>query len=135
MVGLAAWMGVGVMLCAPAMAAAQTAAAGAPVTGAPDTGVSFLVVVDNPNVRVLQVTVQPGASRRPHVHNDVTFHILIPVTGSLELTVEKDPVVTAVQGQAYYMLKGQVHGFTNKTAAAVQAIEVFVKPQSAPAAP
>ena len=97
-------------------------------TGNPDPGVNFLVVIDNPHVRVLQVTLQPGAIRRPHVHNDVTFHILVPVTGSLELTVEKDPVITTVPGQAYYMVKGQTHGFTNKTGAAVQVIELFIKP-------
>ena len=54
-------------------------------TGNPDPGVNFLNVVENPHVRVLQVTLQPGAVRRPHVHNDVTFHMLVPVTGSLEL--------------------------------------------------
>ena len=97
-------------------------------TGNPDPGVNFLNVVENPHVRVLQVTLQPGAVRRPHVHNDVTFHMLVPITGSLELTVEKDPVVTTVPGQAYYMVKGQTHSFTNKTAAAVQVIELFIKP-------
>jgi quercetin dioxygenase-like cupin family protein len=107
-------------------------------TGNPDPGVNFVNVVENPHVRVLQVTLQPGAVRRPHVHNDVTFHMLVPITGSLELTVEKDPVVTTVPGQAYYMMKGQTHTFTNKTAAAVQVIELFIKPDPgtvAPAAP
>ena len=47
-------------------------------TGNPDPGVNFLVVVENPHVRVLQVTLQPGAVRGPHVHNDVTFHMLVP---------------------------------------------------------
>lgn len=97
-------------------------------TGNPDPGVNFLNVVENPQVRVLQVTLQPGAVRRPHVHNDVSFHMLVPITGALELTIEKDPVVTAVPGQAYYMMKGQTHSFTNKTAAAVQVIELFIKP-------
>jgi len=54
--------------------------------------------------------------------------MLVPVTGSLELTVEKDPVITTVPGQAYYMVKGQTHGFTNKGSAAVQVIELFIKP-------
>jgi quercetin dioxygenase-like cupin family protein len=96
-------------------------------TGNPDPGVNFLNVVENPHVRVLQVTLQSGAVRRPHVHNDVTFHMLVPITGSLELTVEKDPVITTVPGQAYYMMKGQTHSFTNKTSAAVQVIELFIK--------
>jgi quercetin dioxygenase-like cupin family protein len=101
--------------------------------GDPDPGVHFLVVVDNPHVRVLQVTLQPGAVRRPHVHNDVTFHMMVPVTGGLELTVDGQTVST-VPGQAYYMVKGQPHGFTNKTAAAVQVIELFIKPPAAAAA-
>ena len=100
-------------------------------TGNPDPGVNFLNVVENPHVRVLQVTLQPNAVRRPHVHNDVTFHMLVPVTGSLELTVEKEPVVTTVPGQAYYMMKGQTHTFTNKSKAPVQVIELFIKPDAA----
>ena len=144
---------------APALAQAQAPAAPAPATptpatgqdpatakpagggqkvgqtGNPDPGVNFLNVVENPHVRVLQVTLQPGAVRRPHVHNDVTFHMLVPITGSLELTVEKDPVVTTVPGQAYYMVKGQTHSFTNKSGAAVQVIELFVKPDPGAVAP
>ena len=104
-------------------------------TGNPDPGVNFLNVVENPHVRVLQVTLQPGAVRRPHVHNDVTFHMLVPINGSLELTVEKDPVITTVPGQAYYMVKGQTHTFTNKTAAAVQVMELFIKPDPGTVAP
>jgi pyruvate dehydrogenase E2 component (dihydrolipoyllysine-residue acetyltransferase) len=103
-------------------------------TGNPDPGVTFLNVVENPHVRVLQVTLQPGAIRRPHVHNDVTFHMLVPVTGSLELTIEKEAPITTVPGQAYYMVKGQTHSFTNKTGAAVQVIELFIKPDPATAA-
>jgi quercetin dioxygenase-like cupin family protein len=148
---------IGALNVAPAIAQAQAPATPAPApdppagqapatakpagggmkvgqTGNPDPGVNFLNVVENPHVRVLQVTLQPGAVRRPHVHNDVTFHMLVPITGSLELTVEKDPVVTTVPGQAYYMVKGQTHTFTNKSAAAVQVIELFIKPEPVAAA-
>jgi len=119
---------------APAPGTAKPAGGGQKVgqTGNPDPGVNFLNVVENPHVRVLQVTLQPGAVRRPHVHNDVTFHMLVPITGSLELIVEKEPAVTTVPGQAYYMVKGQTHGFTNKSAAAVQVIELFIKPDPGP---
>ena len=128
----------GVLLATPAFAQAPAPGRGGGNQGVgsqgdPDPGVHFITVVDNAQVRVLQVTLQPGAVRRPHVHNDVTFHMLVPVTGSLELTLEGQ-TITAVQGQAYYMVKGQTHGFTNKTAAPVQVIELFIKPQ-APAAP
>ena len=59
--------------------------------------------------------------------------MLVPITGSLELSAGSTTaatgkeVITAVPGQAYYMVKGQPHGFTNKTTAPVQVIEVFVK--------
>lgn len=145
MIGAFAYAPVSAQAPAPAPAAPATGQAPAPArggggqkvgqTGNPDPGVNFLVVVENPHVRVLQVTLQPGAVRRPHLHNDVTFHMLVPVTGSLELTVEKDPVVTTVPGQAYYMMKGQTHGFTNKSAAAVQVIELFIKPDPGTAPP
>jgi quercetin dioxygenase-like cupin family protein len=100
--------------------------------GDPDPGVHFIVVVDNPHVRVLQTTLQPGAARRPHVHNDVTFHMLVPVTGSLELIIEQRAPIVAAPGQAYYVMKGEAHTVANRTAAPVQAIELFVKPPAAP---
>lgn len=147
---------LGVLVCANAFAQAPAAGGAAPAApagqaaagtgrgggnqgvgsqGDPDPGVHFVVVVDNPQVRVLQVTLQPGAVRRPHVHNDVTFHMLVPVTGSLELNVD-GTITNTVPGQAYYMVKGQTHSFTNKTAAPVQVIELFIKPPAgAPAAP
>jgi quercetin dioxygenase-like cupin family protein len=96
-------------------------------TGSPDPGVNFINVLENQHVRVLQVTLQPGAVRRAHAHNDVTFHMMVPIAGSLELTVEREPAVTTVPGQAYYMMKGQMHTFTNKTNAPVQVIELFIK--------
>ena len=122
---------------APAEPASKTAApdvdqkVGQP--GNLDPGVSFINVVENAQVRVLQITLQAGAVRRPHMHNDVMFSIVVPITGSLELTVDKDPIVTAVPGQAYYSARGQTHSFVNKTAAAVQIIEVFVRPDAAAA--
>lgn len=121
---------------APAQGQAPARGGGQKVgqTGNPDPGVTFLNVVENPHVRVLQVTLQPGAVRRTHVHNDVTFHMMVPVTGQLELVIEKDPPITAVPGQAYYMMKGQNHGFTNKTSAPVQVIELFIKPDPGAAA-
>jgi quercetin dioxygenase-like cupin family protein len=112
---------------------------GVGAVGDPDPGVHFIVILDNPSVRVLQVTLQPGAVRREHVHNDVTFDMLVPVTGNLELTAGSTTaptgkeVIVAVPGQAYYMVKGQPHGFANKTTAPVEVIEVFVKPGEPPA--
>ncbi len=69
---------------APDQRPAQTAGRGGSRVGTEgdaDPGVHFIIITDNPDVRVLQVTLQPGAVRRPHVHNDVTFHMMVPVTG------------------------------------------------------
>jgi quercetin dioxygenase-like cupin family protein len=122
---------------APAEPTSKTAAPGVDQkVGQPgnlDPGVSFINVVENAQVRILQITLQAGAVRRPHIHNDVLFSILVPITGALELTVDKDPIVTAVPGQAYYSARGQTHSFVNKTSAAVQIIEVFVRPDAAAA--
>jgi len=119
---------LGLSIVIAGLAAAPMLAQNVGQTGNPDPGVNFITVVDNPDVRVLQVTLQPGAVRRFHSHNDVTFHMLVPITGSLELTIEKNPAMTTVPGQAYYMVKGQTHSFTNKTSAPVQVIELFIKP-------
>ena len=119
---------------APGAPAPTTSPAQAPAVsdvaeqGDPDPGVHFVVVVDNPQVRVLQVTLLPGAVRRPHAHNDVTFSMMVPVTGSIELTVEQQAPIATVLGQAYYLQKGQAHSFANRTAAPVQVIDLFVKP-------
>src|SRR5947207_104812 len=127
---------------APARGAQPPAAGGTPARGGgqgvgsqgdPDPGVHYTVIVDNPSVRVLQVTLQPGAVRRQHVHNDVTFHMMIPVTGTLEVTADGLGTINAIPGQAYYMVKGQPHGFANKGAASVQGGEIFVTPGPPPA--
>jgi len=54
------------------------------------------------------------------------------VTGTLEVTADGLGTINAIPGQAYYMVKGQPHGFTNKGAAAVQVVEIFVKPGPPP---
>ena len=127
---------------APARGAQELAPSGTPARGGgqgvgsqgdPDPGVHYIVIVDNSSVRVLQVTLQPGAVRRQHVHNDVTFHMMIPVTGTLEVTADGLGTINAIPGQAYYMVKGQPHGFANKGAAAMQVVEIFVKPGPPPA--
>jgi hypothetical protein len=43
--------------------------------------------MDRPEVRVLHVDVAPYAMRSVHTHDDVKFHLFIPVTGKLELTI------------------------------------------------
>ena len=93
----------------------------------PDPGVTPVRQMDRSDVRVTRVELQPGAVRSVHVHNDVRFHLFIPISGQLELTIGSAQPVAAVPGQAYYMEKGTPHGFRNAGSSPAMVMEVFVK--------
>src|SRR6202035_5532937 len=93
----------------------------------PDPGVTPVRQIDRAEVRVTRVELQPGAIRSVHVHNDVRFHLFIPVSGQLELTIGSAKPVDTVPGQAYFMEKGTPHGFRNVGSAPAMVMEVFVK--------
>ena len=57
-----------------------------PVAG--DPGISSMVVMEQPEFRVLRDYAEPGATRRMHSHDDATWHVFTLVTGQLLLTIE-----------------------------------------------
>jgi quercetin dioxygenase-like cupin family protein len=85
--------------------------------------------MDRAEVRILRVEIQPGAVRRVHTHDDVPFHLFLPLSGAIELTIASATVKAAV-GQAYYLEKGTPHGFKNTGASQAMALEVFVRGKS-----
>ena len=91
-----------------------------------DAGVARAVLLDKPQVRVLRVEIQAGATRKMHTHDDVRFHLFLPIAGSIEFTkgTEKTP---AVPGQVFYMDKGTLHGFRNTGNSVAMAFEVFIR--------
>ena len=93
----------------------------------PNPGVKPTRLMDRSDVRVTRVELQAGAIRSVHVHNDVRYHLFIPVSGQLELTIGSAKPVDAVPGQAYYMEKGTPHGFRNVGSTPAMVMEVFVK--------
>jgi mannose-6-phosphate isomerase-like protein (cupin superfamily) len=93
----------------------------------PNPGVKPNRLMDRSDVRVTRVELQVGAVRSVHVHNDVRYHLFIPVSGQLELTIGSAKPVDAVPGQAYYMEKGTPHGFRNVGSTPAMVMEVFVK--------
>jgi len=95
--------------------------------GGPNPGVTPVRLMDRAEVRVTRVELQPGAIRSVHVHNDVRFHLFIPVSGQLELTIGSAKPVDTIPGQAYFMEKGTPHGFRNVGSAPAMVMEVFVK--------
>lgn len=93
-----------------------------------DPGVFYAVVMDRPDVRIGHTRLAPGGARRTHTHDDVTFHLLIPVSGTLTMTVGNDAPFETKPGQAYWMKAGTPHSFTNKGTVDALSIEVFIKP-------
>lgn len=113
----------------------------APAPGAPpatrevDPGVfNTSPVIDRAELRAGRLEIKPGGTRRVHQHDDVVFHLFVPLSGSVELTVGVEKI-NAVVGQVYFINMGTPHGFKNTTASIATAVEIFVKPpQNAAAA-
>lgn len=98
-----------------------------PVSGGGNVGVSNAVLRDQPEVRALRVVVEPGGTRVMHVHNDVKFHLFVPITGSMTLNLEDAEPVNVPPWQPYYMKAGTQHGFHNSSSSPVDIMEIFVK--------
>ena len=116
-----------------ALYALQTRAQAPAPTKGPDPGIHPVRQIDRPDVRVLRVEIQPYAVRSVHTHDDVKFHLFIPVSGNLEITIGSAKPVEATPGQAFLMEKGTPHGFRNTGSTPAMAMEVFVKDNAATA--
>jgi quercetin dioxygenase-like cupin family protein len=114
------------MSATPALAQAVGGAEKArPVAG--DPGVSSMLVVDQPQYRVLRDYAEPGAVRRMHSHDDATWHVFTLVTGQLTLTIDGEPPMEVTQGQVVSLKGGAKHTFKNTGTVAVTIVEVFGK--------
>lgn len=118
-------LGVGVVMTVFAWSSAwgQT-----PAAGEADPGVRPTRLIDRAEVRVTRVELQPGATRRIHTHDDVDYHLWIPVEGRLQLTIGSDAPVAAASGQAFFFKRGTPHGFKNAGQTPAAVLEIFVKP-------
>jgi quercetin dioxygenase-like cupin family protein len=92
-----------------------------------DPGVRPTRLIDRAEVRVSRVEIQSGATRRVHTHDDVEYHLWIPIEGTLELTLRNDPPIAAKPGEAYFMTRGTPHGFRNVGATPAAVFEIFIK--------
>jgi mannose-6-phosphate isomerase-like protein (cupin superfamily) len=81
---------------------------------------------ERPDVRATRVDLKPMATRAVHQHDDVKFHLFIPLAGTLQLTVGSDKPVDAPVGQAFYIKGGTPHGFRNLGSTPGMAMEIFV---------
>ena len=79
-----------------------------------------------PGVRATRVEIKAGAIRAVHQHDDVEFHLFIPLMGTLQLTIGSGQPVDAPVGQAFYIKGGTPHGFRNLGSTPGAAMEIFV---------
>src|SRR4029077_9880225 len=70
-----------------------------------DPGVKPVRLIDRAEVRVLHVDLAPNAVRSVHTHDDVRFHLWLPVSGKLDITIGSEKPVEAMPGQAFFMEK------------------------------
>ncbi len=108
-------------------AAAPQAAAPAAQAGEADPGVRPTRLIDRAEVRVSRVELQAGATRRVHTHDDVEFHLWVPLSGTFQLSVGSEAPAAAAPGQAFFFKRGTPHGFRNVGTSAGAVLEIFVK--------
>ena len=110
---------------------AQATGAAAPVlVPTEDKGVARAVLIDRPEIRVLRVEIQPGAVRRVHRHDDVRYHLFLPITPGIEVTVGSAAPAMTTAGTAVFMQKGTPHGFRNTGSTVAMVFEVFIRPDT-----
>ena len=98
-----------------------------PLTGTGNVGVSNAVLRDQPEVRAARVVVEPGGTRAMHSHDDVKFHLFVPITDAMTLNLEGASSVVVPAWQPYYMKTGTRHGFQNSGSTSVEIMEIFIK--------
>jgi len=116
-----------------AQAPAATAPAATSKKG-PESGVNPVRLLDRAEVRVLRTEIQPYTTRSVHTHDDVKFHLFLPLTAGIELTIGSDNPVMTEPGQAYFLAKSTPHTFRNTGATMAMVYEVFIKDGPAAAA-
>jgi len=125
------WPLIGVFAIASCLAIPAPAAAQTRAPGEADPGVRPTRLIDRAEIRVSRVEIQPGATRSVHSHDDVEYHVWVPLEGTLQITVGSDPPVAAKPGQAFFLKRGTPHGFKNVGTSAAAVMEIFVKPTAA----
>jgi len=121
------WRHIAAFAIVSSLSLGRPAMAQTPATGEADPGVRPTRLIDRAEVRVSRVEIQPGATRRIHTHDDVEYHLWIPLEGTLQLTIGSDAPVAATSGQAFFLRRATPHGFKNVGTTAAAVLEIFVK--------
>ena len=98
-----------------------------PLTAAGNIGISNAVIRNQPEVRILRVVVEPGGTRVIHAHDNVDFHLFVPISGPMTFDREGAESVDLLPWQPVYLDAGTRHGFRNTGSSAVDIIEIFIQ--------
>ena len=120
-------LSVGVMIAQTSIVTGDRSTPLRPLAGTDNVGVSNAVLRDQPEVRALRVVVEPGGKRVMHAHNDVRFHLFVPITGAMTVDLDGGQSVEVPAWQPYYFQAGTQHGFHNGSSSAVDIMEIFVR--------
>ncbi len=92
-----------------------------------NVGISNAVLREQPEVRALRVVVDPGGTRIIHTHDDVNFHLFVPISGPMQVNLDGAPSVDVQPWHPYFFDSGTLHGFHNGGDTAVEIMEIFVR--------
>ncbi len=123
-------MSKGALLTVCALLVAESVAAQATPPAEADPGVRPTRLIDRAEIRVSRVELQGGAVRAVHAHDDVEYHVWVPLEGRLEITIESGSPTVAQAGQAFFLTRGTSHGFRNLGTTTAAVMEIFVKQSS-----
>ena len=96
-----------------------------PTSEASGHGISNAALLNQSGARVLRVDVAPNGVRNVHTHDNVDFHLFVPVSGTVRLEVDGKPMELG-PWQAQYIKGGTKHGFANTGSTTATVMEVFV---------
>ena len=94
--------------------------------GATDYGVAPTLLMDREEIRVYRVVLEPGAVRSVHSHDDVDYHVWVPLEGTMELSLGAEPPVSAEPGDSFFVEAGTMHGWRNVGTTPAEVMEIFV---------
>jgi quercetin dioxygenase-like cupin family protein len=96
-----------------------------PTSATSGQGISNVALLDQSGARVLRVDVEPNGVRNVHSHDNVDFHLFVPVTGTVRLEVAGKPLELG-PWQAQFIKGGTKHGWVNTGSTTATVMEVFV---------
>ncbi len=99
-----------------------------------DPGVVATTLMDRGEVRILRVEIAPGGERQVHTHNDVQFHVFVPISGAVQLAIGSEKPVEVGAGKAQFFKANTPHGWKNIGNVPAVVMEFFVKTGSPQAA-